>query len=130
MYLILQVKIWFQNRRMKWKRSRKAQQEAKSKDNHQSDEKRSEPKIAAVNPASTFNNGTKQQAVSEKAIANNNNTSNFQFTAQNHPSHHQQRHVGLMIPSKDFLGSENDSSLNRQQNLIYNESEDMIWRVV
>uniref|UniRef100_A0A1B0D6S7 Uncharacterized protein n=1 Tax=Phlebotomus papatasi TaxID=29031 RepID=A0A1B0D6S7_PHLPP len=26
------VKIWFQNRRMKWKRSKKAQQEAKSKD--------------------------------------------------------------------------------------------------
>ena len=32
MYLyILQVKIWFQNRRMKWKRSKKAQQEAKAK---------------------------------------------------------------------------------------------------
>lgn len=26
----LQVKIWFQNRRMKWKRSKKAQQEAKT----------------------------------------------------------------------------------------------------
>lgn len=29
-FIFLQVKIWFQNRRMKWKRSKKAQQEAKS----------------------------------------------------------------------------------------------------
>ncbi|PSN34875.1 hypothetical protein C0J52_25733 [Blattella germanica] len=29
---VFQVKIWFQNRRMKWKRSKKAQQEAKAKD--------------------------------------------------------------------------------------------------
>ncbi|XP_038217589.1 homeobox protein Hox-B4 [Zerene cesonia] len=33
-----QVKIWFQNRRMKWKRSKKAQQDSKSKD-HPSEEK-------------------------------------------------------------------------------------------
>lgn len=30
--LYFQVKIWFQNRRMKWKRSKKAQQESKMKD--------------------------------------------------------------------------------------------------
>ncbi len=29
--MVFQVKIWFQNRRMKWKRSKKAQQEAKAK---------------------------------------------------------------------------------------------------
>lgn len=34
-----QVKIWFQNRRMKWKRSKKAQQDSKNKDPQHSDEK-------------------------------------------------------------------------------------------
>lgn len=40
---LFQVKIWFQNRRMKWKRSKKAQQEAKicSRDDGAALEKRS-----------------------------------------------------------------------------------------
>ncbi|XP_059062542.1 homeobox protein Hox-B4 [Achroia grisella] len=47
-----QVKIWFQNRRMKWKRSKKAQQDSKNKDSHashQSDEK-SKPKEIPLPP--------------------------------------------------------------------------------
>ncbi|KAJ8707255.1 hypothetical protein PYW08_011389 [Mythimna loreyi] len=35
-----QVKIWFQNRRMKWKRSKKAQQDSKNKDVPQTEEKK------------------------------------------------------------------------------------------
>ncbi|XP_063835919.1 homeobox protein Hox-A4-like [Ostrinia nubilalis] len=38
-----QVKIWFQNRRMKWKRSKKAQQDSK-KDSHSHNEEKSKPK--------------------------------------------------------------------------------------
>lgn len=38
-----QVKIWFQNRRMKWKRSKKAQQEAKQKEDCQ------KPKLVTSN---------------------------------------------------------------------------------
>ncbi|XP_026745272.1 motor neuron and pancreas homeobox protein 1-like, partial [Trichoplusia ni] len=35
-----QVKIWFQNRRMKWKRSKKAQQDSKNKDTSQAEDKK------------------------------------------------------------------------------------------
>ncbi|KAH9380423.1 hypothetical protein HPB48_019986 [Haemaphysalis longicornis] len=38
-----QVKIWFQNRRMKWKRSKKAQQEAKSRSAEKMDQCRQSP---------------------------------------------------------------------------------------
>ncbi|KAL0859017.1 hypothetical protein ABMA27_010871 [Loxostege sticticalis] len=38
-----QVKIWFQNRRMKWKRSKKAQQDSK-KDSHSHSEEKCKPK--------------------------------------------------------------------------------------
>lgn len=38
-YFCRQVKIWFQNRRMKWKRSKKAQQDSKKEPSH-SDEKK------------------------------------------------------------------------------------------
>ncbi|GLV39661.1 extra-extra [Carabus blaptoides fortunei] len=43
-----QVKIWFQNRRMKWKRSKKAQQESKVKDSDSSraSDKRQSPTVA------------------------------------------------------------------------------------
>lgn len=47
-----QVKIWFQNRRMKWKRSKKAQQESKkeSQSNHQNEDKVKPKSEIAVEP--------------------------------------------------------------------------------
>ncbi|XP_049806743.1 motor neuron and pancreas homeobox protein 1-like [Schistocerca nitens] len=42
-----QVKIWFQNRRMKWKRSKKAQQEAKLKE--ECEKRKAEPEVGLIN---------------------------------------------------------------------------------
>ncbi|XP_056637563.1 homeobox protein Hox-A4 [Diorhabda sublineata] len=47
-----QVKIWFQNRRMKWKRSKKAHQEAKS--SKDSADSKSQTNLTSVNPHNSY----------------------------------------------------------------------------
>lgn len=153
----LQVKIWFQNRRMKWKRSRKAQQEAKSKDHSSSNrdnnneekprERRTPPVQSSQPPPQSFN--ISKSVINEKVITNLTNNNNFHFTKQGLEQHphlppHQQaiaqRHLNMINGnSKDFISSngidENTNNiLNRQQTLLFNENsqndDNMIWRVV
>lgn len=54
-FYYFQVKIWFQNRRMKWKRSKKAQQESKMKDGESvNSEKRQSSSHSLQTPPSTI----------------------------------------------------------------------------
>ena len=63
--LLLKVKIWFQNRRMKWKRSKKAQQEAKAK--------AAAERVAKANgttlPKSTTENKSKRITEEDEALS-------------------------------------------------------------
>lgn len=60
-YNLLQVKIWFQNRRMKWKRSKKAQQEAKSSKEADSISTKVQPSLNKSNPPGNQENGTSSE---------------------------------------------------------------------
>ena len=66
---MFQVKIWFQNRRMKWKRSKKGATDAKKADKSKSEEK----------PAST---GSNNNSVTSST---NNNNHNINNNAENKP---------------------------------------------
>lgn len=124
----------FQNRRMKWKRSRKAQQESKNKDNHgnnNSEEK--QPRERSSNQSSTFKNGNIEKSSS------NSTSSNFHFPKNTDalalPSHPAVQHHLNSLPgsSKEISSHEENYSsnvINRQQTSVFSDSDDMIWRVV
>lgn len=114
---------------MKWKRSRKAQQEAKNKDNRGSSTA-SEDKHHSNERSSSSNSNNQTAAVfknglNEKVITSLNSTGNgnFQPSTQSHlpliPRH-------LATSSKDI---QNDDNYPRHQSTVF-ESDEMIWRVV
>lgn len=137
-------------------RSRKAQQEAKSKDHQSSNSNSSEekPRERPTPPAQppapttipTFN--IAKSVINDKVITNLTNNNNFHFSKQSldqhphlppHAQSMSQRHLNIMNGnSKDFITNgidENNTNniLNRQQTLLFNENsqnDDMIWRVV
>lgn len=119
---------------MKWKRSRKAQQESKNKDsssnsnNNNGDEKG--PRERSSNgPSQSSRNG-----LNEKVMTNLTN-SNFHFPKSIDP--HIAQHIHPRLNGKEILpnGSiEEGYSSNMigrvQPNVFSNEGDDMIWRVV
>lgn len=118
---------------MKWKRSRKAQQESKNKDKDNNDDKR-ERSTNSNNQSSSFKN---------EKVANNLTPNSFHFPKNpdlnSHlPPHAAIPHQRLVMPgsSKDLMqnsGEENSANnvLNRPHPPnVFNECDDMIWRVV
>ncbi|TRY69573.1 hypothetical protein TCAL_07639 [Tigriopus californicus] len=91
-----QVKIWFQNRRMKWKRSKKAQQEAKAKAHADGRGRKESNKINSGQGGSANNNN------------NNNNSSGSNSSGhisrghkEKEESHHNSSHEGCSSSESD-----------------------------
>lgn len=115
---------------MKWKRSRKAQQESKNKDKESSndDNKRERSSSTSSQNSSSFKN--------EKVITN---LAPNNFHLPPHSAIPNQRHL-MPGSSKDVMQSNGEENYaNNLQNYtrdrphqsnIFNENDDMIWRVV
>ncbi|XP_044739836.1 motor neuron and pancreas homeobox protein 1-like [Chrysoperla carnea] len=145
-----QVKIWFQNRRMKWKRSKKAQQEAKSKsssdsNNHHHDsnninnsDKRQNPVIQQHNLTNTTSGGGGGGGTPGGALppsAHNN-------IKMDHPHHHHHSNTTIdnhltptanlnsLNPIQLVIGTQNGNSATRriQQQDASNNNNEPLYR--
>lgn len=69
-----QVKIWFQNRRMKWKRSKKAQQEAKEKKSSSSSSSSTVSSVSSPSSATSQTLNTSTDAITNGPMQSINGT--------------------------------------------------------
>lgn len=114
-----QVKIWFQNRRMKWKRSKKAQQEAKcaSKD------------LPNDKSQSINNTSSSQPSLNNSSSFNNKSTSSVPVMAHqpsNHNHHHDSSSSDSLVPSNSLL--ENGSSVSNASEIRKLEPTESLYR--
>ncbi|CRK96085.1 CLUMA_CG009521, isoform A [Clunio marinus] len=130
-----QVKIWFQNRRMKWKRSRKAQQESKNKESHSNNDDK-QPRERTSSIASNHPPGFKT-TINEKVITNLTN-SNFHFSKTADVHSHLNAHAAVPLhrhmnnlpgSSKDNIEDSYGGNVISRPS-VFSDSDDMIWRVV
>lgn len=121
---------------MKWKRSRKAQQDSKNKDSSNNDEKSSRERSSS----SSQNQSSSRNGTSEKVMTNLTN-SNFHFpkNIDPHLSQHSllpAAHSRLNLTNKEVMQNGIDESYSSnlisrvQPNVFSNDGDDMIWRVV
>ena len=120
---------------MKWKRSRKAQQESKNKDSNGEEKSPRERSSSTSQNQSSSKNGT-----SEKVMTNLTN-SNFHFpkNIDPHLSQHSllpAAHPRHNLTNKEVMQNGIDESYSSnlisrvQPNVFSNDGDDMIWRVV
>lgn len=112
---------------MKWKRSRKAQQESKNKDKDSNDDKRDRNSNSS-NHNSTFKSGINEKIISNLAPSSFHFSKKSEVSSHPHPGISIQRHI-MQGPSNEILPDENYSNRQHQGN-VFSESDDMIWRVV
>ena len=117
---------------MKWKRSRKAQQELKNKDsngNSGCDEKPVKDRERSTPAQPTFKNESNDKTI---LSLTSKNKLHYAKNIDDSTNPHQQHFTSLPSETDEMI-SKNRTLLNRQQTLQFNDNfqnEDLIWRVV
>lgn len=118
---------------MKWKRSRKAQQESKNKDSHGNSG--CEEKPLKDRGRSTPAQPTLKIKSNDKTLQSLTSKNILHYAKNTDSANHRQQNFTTLPSDTDHGTDEMNSNnrLNRQQNLQFNDNfqnEDLIWRVV